>query len=63
MVINFTTGKEIAFTLGLLDKRTVVFACNSDEGTKLYMKIDKEPVEKGLWIQYLIIHFSEHYQS
>lgn len=43
MVINFTTGKEIAFTLGLLDKRTVVYACNSDEGTKLYMKIDKEP--------------------
>lgn len=46
MVINFTTGKEIAFTLGLLDKRTVVYACNSDEGTKLYMKIDKEPSRK-----------------
>lgn len=46
MVINFTTGKEIAFTLGLLDKKTVVYACNSDEGTKLYMKIDKEPSRK-----------------
>lgn len=46
MVINLTTGKEIAFTLELLDKRTVVYACNSDEGTKLYMKIDKEPSRK-----------------